>query len=76
MTAESLDKIYAEVKKVRLELEVIEKSLDNLAALLLPTGKASLEELKELKALKDEALHGECVSLEEVLKKHREKSSA
>ncbi|MCW4007491.1 MAG: hypothetical protein NWF09_02190 [Candidatus Bathyarchaeota archaeon] len=45
------------------------------------TAEASLdkvyaEEMKELKALKREALRGECVPLEEVLKKHGAKRSA
>jgi hypothetical protein len=34
------------------------------------------EEMKELKALRKEALSGECVSFEDVLKKHGPKSVA
>ena len=77
MTTEtSLDKVYAEVKRVRVKLESIEKTLDSLKKSLIPEEKVSPEEMKELKALKREAERGECVPLEEVLKKHGAKRSA
>ena len=76
VTEVSLDKVYAEVKRVRLELKSIEKTLDNLVESLIPEEKVSPEEMKELKALKEEALRGECVSLEEVMKKHGAKKRA
>ena len=44
--------------------------------LTLKEERISPEETKELKALKREALRGECVPLEEVLKKHGAKRSA
>lgn len=69
-TKASLDKVYAEVKRVRVKLESIEKTLESLKASIIPEEKVSPEEMKELKALKREALRGECVPLEEVLKKH------
>ena len=48
----------------------------NLANLLIPEEKVSPTEMKELKALKNEALKGECIPFEEVLKKHGTKRSA
>ena len=75
-TEASLDQVYAEVKRMRLELKSLEKSLDTLAELLIPEEKVTPEELRELKALKKEALSGECVSFEDVLKKHNAKRSA
>jgi hypothetical protein len=38
---------------------------------LIPEEKVTPEELRELKTLKKEALSGECISFEDVLKKHR-----
>jgi hypothetical protein len=75
-TEASLDQVYAEVKRMRLELKSLEKSLDTLAELLIPEEKITPEESMELKALKKEALSGECVSFEDVLKKHGAKKSA
>ena len=77
MTTEaSLDKVYAEVKRMRTELKSLEKSLHNLAELLPPEEKVTPKEMKDLKALKKEALRGECVPFEEVLRKHGEKKGA
>ncbi len=77
MTAEpKLDEVYAEVKRMRVELKSLEKSLNNLADMLIPEEKVSPKEMKELKTLKNEALKGECVPFEEVLKKHGAKRSA
>lgn len=66
MTEVTLDKVYAEVKQLRKELKSIEKTLDSLAESLIPEEKISPEEMEELKTLKEEALRGECVSLEAV----------
>jgi len=71
-----LDKVYAEVKRVRVKLESIEKTLDSLKKSLIQEEKVSPEEVKELKALRREALRGECVPLEGVLKKHGAKKRA
>lgn len=77
MTTEAnLEKVYLEMKRVRLELKSIEKTLDSLAESLIPEEKITPEEIKELKALEREAKSGERVSLEEVLKKHGAKKSA
>ncbi len=77
MVAEaSLDEVYSEVKRLRLELKSLEKSLDNLAGLLLPEEKVTAADAKTLQTLKKETLDGECVSFEEVLKKHGAKRSA
>jgi len=75
-TEASLDKVYAEVKRVRAKLDSIEKTLESLKESLIPEEKVSPEEMKELKALKREALRGECVPLEEVLTKHGAKKRA
>ncbi len=71
-----MDKVYAEVKRVRAKLDSIEKTLESLKQLLMPEKKISPEEMRELEALKQEALQGECVPLEEVLKKHGAKKRA
>jgi hypothetical protein len=77
MTTEvSLDKVYEEVKRMRLELKSIEKSLESLVESLIPEEEISPEEIEELKVLKHEAEQGECVPLEEVLKKHGVKQRA
>jgi predicted transcriptional regulator len=75
-TEANLEKVYIEMKRVRLELKSIEKTLDNLAESLIPEEKITPKEIKELKALEREAKSGEHVSLEEVLKKHGAKKSA
>jgi hypothetical protein len=73
-----LDKVYAEVKRVRVKLDAIEKTLERLKASVLPEETVSPEEMKELKALRQEAKkHPEnLVPLEEVLKKHGAKKRA
>ena len=78
MTTEvSLDKVYEEVKRMRLELKSIEKSLENLVESLIPeVEELSPEQIKELEALKKEVEEGECIPLEEVLKKHGVKKRA
>jgi hypothetical protein len=76
MTEVTLEKVYAEVKRLRRELKSIEKTLDSLAESLIPEEEISTEKMEELKTLKQEALSGECVSLEEVMKKHRSKKHA
>ncbi|MGD0994086.1 MAG: hypothetical protein ABR909_01015 [Candidatus Bathyarchaeia archaeon] len=77
MTTEAnLDKVYAEVKRMRLELKSIEKSLESLVESLIPEEEVSPEEIEELKALKLEAERGECVPLEKVLKKNGVKQRA
>ena len=77
VTAEpKLEDVYAEVKRMRIELKSLEKSLNNLSDMLIPEEKVTPKEIKELKTLKKEALKGECIPFEEVLKKHRAKSNA
>jgi hypothetical protein len=48
MTQTTLDQVYAEVKRLRLELKSIEKSLDSLVESLIPVEKISPEEENEL----------------------------
>ena len=43
MTEVSLDKIYAEVKRMRSELKSIEKALDSLVESLIPEEKVTLK---------------------------------
>ena len=71
-----LDQVYAEVKRMRLELKSLEKSLESLAERLIPEEKVTSEEMRELKVLKKEALSGECVCFEDVLKRHGANRSA
>ena len=67
MTSEvSLGKVYEEVKRVRLELKSIEKSLDSLVESLIPEEEISPEEVKELREIESEMNRGECVTLEVV----------
>jgi peptide subunit release factor 1 (eRF1) len=76
MTEITLDKLYAEVKRMHRELKSIRKTLDSLVWSLIPEEKPLPDEVKILKARKKEALWGECVPLEEVMKKHGRKESA
>ena len=66
MTEASLDKVYAEVKRVHLELKSIEKTLESLVESLIPEEQISPEERKELREIEKEMERGECVSLEEI----------
>jgi uncharacterized coiled-coil DUF342 family protein len=66
----NLEKVYAEMKRVRLELKSIEHTLNDLADAMLPTEKMSPEEEKELREVDEEMARGECVSLEEVKRKY------
>ena len=75
-TEASLDKVYAEVKRVRVKLESIEKTLESLVVSLLPEEEISPEERKELREIEKEMERGECVPLEEVIKKHGVKGRA
>lgn len=76
VTEASLDKVYAEVKRVRVRLESIEKTLESLVVSLLPEEEISPEERKELREIEKEMEQGECVPLEEVIKKHGVKRRA
>jgi hypothetical protein len=77
LTAEvNLEKVYNEMKRVRLELKSIEQTLSDLADAMLPLEKMSLKEKKELRAIDMEMARGECVSLEEVKSKYGAKKSA
>ncbi len=69
-TEVSLDKVYEEVKRMRLELKTIEKSLDSLLESLIPEGEElSPEETKELDILSKEMNEGKCVPIEQVITK-------
>jgi hypothetical protein len=64
------------MKRVRVELKSIERTLESLAESLIPKEKTSSEEIKELESLKREAECGDSIPLEEVFKKHRVKKFA
>ena len=70
-TEVSLGKVYEEVKRIKLELKTIEKSLDSLLESLIPQGEElSPEETKELDILSKEIDEGNCVPIEQVIKKY------
>jgi hypothetical protein len=75
-TEVGLDKVYEEVKRMRLELKSIEKSLDSLVESLIPEEEVSPEEVKELREIEAEMNRGECVTLEEVKRKYGAKKRA
>jgi hypothetical protein len=75
-TAVNLEKVYAEMKRVRLELKSIEHTLSDLADAMLPLEKMSSKERKELDEIDGEMARGECVSLEEVKSKYGVKKRA
>jgi len=54
-TEANFDQVYLEVKRMRSDLKSLQKSLDNLAELLIPEEEASPEEIEELKTLKQKA---------------------
>jgi predicted transcriptional regulator len=66
----SLEKVFAEVKKVRVRLEAIERTLENLVDALLPEEEISQKELKEIDEVEREIEKGEYVSLEEVRRRY------
>jgi Zn-dependent M32 family carboxypeptidase len=75
-TEANLDKVYAEVKRMRLELKSIEKSLESLVESLIPEEEVSQEEVKELREIEAKMNRGECVPLEEVKRKYGSKKHA
>ena len=75
-TEVSLDKVYEEVKRMRLELKTIEKSLDSLLESLIPEGEElSPEEAKELDILSKEMDEGKYVPIEQIMEKYGAKKS-
>jgi hypothetical protein len=72
----NLEKVYSEMKRVRLELKSIEHTLSDLANSMLPLEKMSSKEKKELRAIDREMARGECVPLEEVKSKFGVKKRA
>jgi len=75
-TEVNLEKVYAEMKRVRLELKSIEHTLSDLADAMLPLEKMSPKEKKELHTIDKEMERGECVSLEAVKSKYGAKKRA
>ncbi len=81
-TQVNIEKVYAEMKRVRVELQTIEKTLEELADAILPTGKMDAKEAKELSQINQEMENGECILLEEAKQKfvtkkaHKPKTTA
>ena len=69
-TEANLDEVLAEVKRMKQELKLLERSLNHVAEMFIAEEKVSPEEMKELEALKNEALKRECVPFNKVLRKH------
>jgi hypothetical protein len=70
-TEVNIEKVYEEVKRIRLELKTIEKSLDSLLESLIPEGdQPSPEEIKEIETLSKEMHEGACVPIEQVMEKY------
>jgi hypothetical protein len=49
-TEANLEKVFVEMKRVRLELKSIEKTLDSLAVFFIPEEKVGPDEIKDLSA--------------------------
>lgn len=75
MSEVSLEKVFAEVRKVRVRLESIERTLESLVDALLPEEEISRKEWKEIEEIEREMERGEYVSLEEVRKKYGARKS-
>ena len=71
----SLKKVFAEVRKVRVSLESIERTLESLVDALIPEEEMSQGEWKEIDEVEREVKRGEGVSLEEVRRKYGAKKS-
>ena len=65
----TLDKVFSEVKRVRLELKSIERTLENLVESLMPEEEISPKERKEIRQIEREMAQGKCVTFEEAQKK-------
>jgi predicted aspartyl protease len=63
MSQVDLEKVFAEVRKVRVRLESIEKTLENLVDALLPEEEISQREWKEIDEIEREMKRGEYVSI-------------
>ncbi|MBX5321589.1 MAG: hypothetical protein QHH12_07025 [Candidatus Bathyarchaeota archaeon] len=70
MSQVSLEKVFAEVRKVRVRLESIEKTLESLVDALLPEEEISEEEWKEIDEIEREMEKGEYVSLEDIRRRY------
>lgn len=75
MSQVSLEKVFAEVRKVRVRLESIERTLESLVDALVPEEEISQKEWKEIAEIEREIEKGEYVSLEDVRKKYGARKS-
>ncbi len=75
MTEASSNKVYDEMKRLRSELECLEKTLANLLSSLITEENISPKERKKLQEIKTEIEQGKCVSLEDVKRKRRVKEA-
>ena len=65
----TLDKVFSEVKRMRLELKSIEKTLESLVESLIPEEEISPKERKEIRRAEKEMERGECITFEDAQKK-------
>jgi len=70
MSQVSLEKVFAEVKKVRVRLESIERTLESLVDALIPEEEIGEKEWREIEEIEREMKRGEYVSLEEVQRRY------
>jgi hypothetical protein len=69
MSEATLDRVFSEVKRVRLELESIEKTLESLVEALIPEEEISPKERKEIRQAERDMARGECITFEDAQKK-------
>ena len=71
MTQATFDDVYAEVKKLNQRVDSLEKALRELMIRVLPEKEISDEEFEELLKIEAEMDGGECITLDELVKKYR-----
>jgi hypothetical protein len=69
MSEVTFDRIFSEVKRVRLELKSIEKTLESLVESLMSEEEISPKECKEIRQIEREMAQGECITFKEAQKK-------
>ena len=62
MTETTFEDVYSEVKKVNRRLDSMEKTLRALMTMLLPEEEISEEEWREITAIDEEMVKGECTT--------------
>jgi len=69
----SLDDVFTEVKKVNMRLESIEKALETFIDMVLPEEEIDEDEWNEIFKAESEIERGECITFEELKRKHEVK---